>query len=335
MTATPNQLIDSPENTSDKGTLLDNVLASVRLTGAIFLRGEYTAPWAYESPPSSDLVGILGPRAERLILFHVIAEGECWIRSITGHHLELSEGDVVVLPYGDAHVMGGREVVAPVPIASLMPPPPWDEFSVIEYGGGGERTAVVCGYLHCEDPIFHPIVRALPPMFSVTPSGPAAAWVASSVQYALDASRGSMAHGTLARRLPELLFLEVLRLYVESVGADASGWLAALQDEVVGRALVELHADAAQKWTAYDLAARVACSRSTLNERFAKLLGRAPMQYLAEWRVQLAAGLLRETGLAVRAIAYRVGYESEEAFNRAFKRAMGAPPAQWRTNHRS
>jgi AraC-like DNA-binding protein len=196
---------------------------------------------------------------------------------------------------------------------------------VIRHGGGGGRTSVVCGYLHCDAPLFEPVVSALPPVFVVRPpSGPAAEWVSASIQYALDAK------ASLAVRLPELLFLEVLRLYVQSQPPHLSGWLAALHDPIVGPALTELHREPARDWTLDELARRSACSRSTLNERFSRLVGRAPMRYLAEWRLQLAAEMLQETTLGVAAVAYRVGYESEAAFNRAFKRGMGKPPAQWR-----
>jgi transcriptional regulator GlxA family with amidase domain len=155
--------------------------------------------------------------------------------------------------------------------------------------------------------------------------------VSASIRYALDASERSHPFPPgIAVRLPELLFSEVLRLYLAGDPPLRAGWLAALRDPVVGPALVELHAEPARKWTVEELARRTACSRSVLTERFGRLLGRAPMQYLGEWRLQLAAGLLRDTPLGATAVAYRVGYESEEAFNRAFKRAMGRPPAQWR-----
>jgi transcriptional regulator GlxA family with amidase domain len=154
--------------------------------------------------------------------------------------------------------------------------------------------------------------------------------VAASIQYALDASRGHPPRSRVTVRLPELLFTEVLRLYVEAAPPRLASWMAALHDPVVGPALVALHADPSRRWTAEELAWQAACSRSTLNERFARLLERAPMHYLSDWRLHLAAGLLRDTALAVAEVACRVGYESEEAFNRAFKRTMGKPPAQWR-----
>jgi AraC-like DNA-binding protein len=191
---------------------------------------------------------------------------------------------------------------------------------------------VVCGYLNCDTLIFAPVVNALPPVFTVRPpSGAAANWVNASIEYALDASDVASGNASLARRLPELLFLEVLRLYLQSGPPQLSGWLAALHDPIAGHALTELHSEPARAWTLDELARRSACSRSTLNERFSRFVGRAPMQYLTEWRLQLSADLLQGTTLGVAAVAHRMGYESEAAFNRAFKRAIGQPPAQWRT----
>lgn len=333
MTQTPKELTDPPDRPQQATPfdLVTDALATIRLVGAIFLRAEYTAPWAYESPPPLDLAHILRPQAQQLVLFHIVEEGQFWIRLSSGEQLWASQGEVVVIPAGQQHIMGSADSVRPIAIASLLPPPPWEQFPVIRYGGGGARTRVVCGYLHCDDPVFTPMIGALPSLFSVRPAGPAAAWVTASIQYAIDASMGrSPAPSSVAVRLPELLFSEVLRLYVESSSPLGVGWLAALRDPIVGPALAALHAEPSRRWTVEELARHVACSRSTLNERFARLLKRAPMQYLSEWRLQLARGLLRETTLSVAAVAYQVGYESEEAFNRAFKRAMGKPPAQWR-----
>jgi AraC-like DNA-binding protein len=313
--------------------VLHEVLSRIRLAGAIFLRAEYTAPWACESPTAGELQRLLQCNARRLVLFHIIAEGSCWIKLNGGQQLEASEGDVVVLPYADQHAMGVAEHTSPVPISSLLPALPWDELPVIRQGGGGGRTTMVCGYLHCDAPMFEPVVNALPRVFVVRPpSGPAADWIHASISYALDAPGTASAKAELTLRLPELLFREVLRLYVESEPPQLSGWLAALDDPIAGQALTELHSEPARAWTLDELAGRTACSRSTFSERFTRLVGRAPMQYLAELRLQLAAQLLRETTLGVAAVAYRVGYESEAAFSRAFKRAMGKPPALWRLN---
>jgi AraC-like DNA-binding protein len=315
-------------------TLIED-LSRIHLAGAIFLRAEYTAPWACESPRASELLHLLRCRARRLVLFHVIADGSCWIRLSSGAYLEASKGDVLVFPYADRHAMGAGERTLGVPIASLLPAPPWEEVPVIRQGGGGDRTSVVCGYLHWDAPFFEPVVNTLPPVFTVRPpAGPAADWVNATINYALDISALPSAEAGPALRLHELLFREVLRFYFQSAPPHLSGWLAALDDPIVGRALAALHSEPARAWTLDELAGRSACSRSTLNERFGCLVGRAPMQYLAEWRLQVAAQLLQETRLGASAVAHRVGYKSEAAFNRAFKRGMGKPPAQWRSCNR-
>lgn len=174
--------IDMPKRMTDRPAagehaaaldLMNDVLSRIHLAGAVFLRAEYTAPWACESPSANELIGLLRSQAKRLVLFHIIAEGSCWIRLSRGGYVEASQGDVLVLPYADQHAMGVAEHVPPVPISSLLPAPPWEELPVIRHGGGGGRTSVVCGYLQCDAPIFEPVVNALPPVFTVRPpSGP-------------------------------------------------------------------------------------------------------------------------------------------------------------------
>jgi AraC-like DNA-binding protein len=339
MAATPEDLTDCPatsaEETPASGTaeLLAGVLAQLHLSSSIFLRAEYRDPWAYESPASHDLCSVLQPGAERLILFHIVASGRCWVEVDGGSRLELEQGDIIVLPYADVHRMGGFQPATPVPIGSLLPPPPWMTLPVIRHGGNGDRTDVVCGYLHCDDLLFDPVLRALPPLFAVRPPpGPAAAWVSASMQYALQASQQGGTSG-LAARLPELLFAEVLRLHVATRPPSSTGWLSAIHDPVVGPALRALHADPMRRWTVRVLAHEVATSRTVLDNRFRSVLGRPPMRYLTQWRLQLAARLLGATRSSISEIAYQVGYESEASFTRAYKRYVGLPPARWRDSH--
>jgi AraC-like DNA-binding protein len=280
-----------------------------------------------------ELAGALPHRDGSLVMFHIIAEGRCWASIDGGPRRELSAGDVVVMPYGDANVWGSVEAADPVSITTLLPPPPWLTMPRIDYGGDGPTTRVVCGYLWGDAVLFDPVLRALPSMFVVRPpDGPAAAWVAASIEYALraDGTPGDTSSWT-HHRLPELLFTEVLRLYLEK-GADAelTGWLAALRDPLVGQALALMHADPAHDWTVPELANAVASSRTVLVDRFRELLGQPPIRYLTGWRMDLASGLLRATNLGVAEIAERVGYDSEAAFSRAFKRAFGQAPAHWR-----
>jgi AraC-like DNA-binding protein len=303
----------------------------LRLDGAIFLRAEYSEPWAYESFDGPTTADTLRPGSRQVTLFHVIASGRCWValtgRRDDGERHWASAGDVIVIPYGDQHVMGGAEPVEAVSIASFMKPPPWTEFPVLSHGAGGARTDVVCGYLHCDDPLFDPGLRALPPLFVVHPDEAAAQWVASSIAYAMQAQASSP---TLTTRLPALLLEEMLRIHLASAPAVDQGWFAALRDPVLAPALARLHAEPERKWTVAELAGTVAVSRSLLDGRFRQLLGRSPIRYLADWRMHVADELLATTDLSVFAVARRVGYDSEEAFSRAFKRARGEAPSTWR-----
>ena len=217
----------------DPYEVVPQVLDLVRLTGAIFFRSDFRSPWSYTSPPTRELVGALPPGRGSLVMFHIVAEGHCWVALRDGVRHEVAQGDVVVLPYGDAHAFGSSEPAEPVSIASLLPPSPWLEFPHIEYGGGGDVTLVVCGYLMGDAVLFDPVLRALPALFVVhPPPGPAATWVSASVEYALAASAAPARPATWThQRLPELLFTEVLRLYLEqSQDAQLTGWLAALRD---------------------------------------------------------------------------------------------------------
>lgn len=309
------------------------VLELVRLNGAIFFRSDFRSPWAYTSPPALELEGAVPASTGSLVMFHIVAEGACWVELADGMRHELSRGDVVVMPYGDANAWGSYEPAEPVSIASLLPPPPWGSLPHIVHGGDGPETKVVCGYLRGDAILFDPVLRALPSLFVVRPpAGPAAAWVNASVEYAMsDPGLALGDAGRSDRRLAESVFTEILRLYLEDrANARLTGWLAAMRDPVIGRALALLHADSARAWTVAELAGAVATSRTALTDGFVRLLGMPPIRYLTDWRLHLASGLLRSTDDGVGEIAFRVGYASEAAFSRAFKRAFGRSPAHWR-----
>jgi AraC-like DNA-binding protein len=312
---------------------LELALQRLRLEGAIFLRAEYTESWEYESL-GPEVAEVLHPGARRVILFHIVAAGRCWIACPPGERHWADAGDVIVLPYGNQHHMGGTEDAQPVSIASFLPPMPWAEFPVLRHGGGGSETKVVCGYLHCADPLFDPALGVFPPVFVARPpEGPAARWVEASVAYAIEASRSSGTPTPTATRLPELMLVEMLRLHLATAPATARGLVAALRDPALAPALALLHGEPERKWTVEELASRAAVSRSVLDERFRRFLGRSPIRYLAEWRMHVAADLLATTELGVAAVAHRVGYDAEEAFSRAFKRHHGRSPAFWREQH--
>jgi AraC-like DNA-binding protein len=327
MTAEPRDLAATP--------LLQQALEQLRLDGAIFFRTELTEPFAFESTPSA-LADLLHPGATRVILFHIVARGTCWVAGDDGERRWAETGDVIVLPYGDHHVIGGASPALCVLITELIDPLPWSDLPAIRHGGGGAPVDLVCGYLVSDDPLFDPALRVFPPAFVVRlPQGAASGWVHASVSYAATERVPSDASASLvSTRLPELVLIEVLRHHLASAPAADHGWIAALHDPVLAPALARLHGDPARRWTVADLAGEVAVSRSVLDERFRQVLGRSPIRYLTEWRMHLAEELLDTTDLGVVPIARRVGYDSEEAFSRAFKRAHGASPGRWRARDR-
>ena len=313
----------------------DAALERLRLAGAIFLRAEYREPWAYQSLPGPATAAMLRPGTDRVVLFHVVSSGTCWIRVEGQDKHWASAGDVIVLPYGDQHTMGGIGDSEVAPISQFLQPPPWSQMPLIRHGRDGAQTDIICGYLHSEDALFDPTLRVFPPAFVVRPQGTAGAvWVRANIDFALaQADASPLGPDAVSTRLPEMLLVEILRQHLASAPALDQGWLAALHDPVLAPALAALHAEPARKWTVTDLARVAAVSRSGLDERFRQVLGLSPIRYLTEWRMHLAEDLLASTDLGLAAISRRVGYDAEEAFSRAFKRAHGASPGQWRSRH--
>jgi AraC-like DNA-binding protein len=306
------------------------VLDGLQVRGAIFLHGRYTEGWTYRSAPGQDVAAMLAPGAGRVLLFHVVAQGRCWVAIDGGERCWADAGDVIVLPYGDTHEMGGTADADVVDIRMLMDPPPWTELPLIEHGGGGESTHVVCGYLECDDPLFDPALQVFPPVFVVRPTGAAAAWVRASVDFATGQTTRVEDRFAVPTTIPQVLLVEILRLHLASAPAAGRGFVHALSDPVVAPTMALIHEEPGRKWTVAELAGRQNVSASQLDEHFRAALGMPPIRYLTSWRMHLAQELLRSTDLGVATIARRVGYASEEAFSRAFKRKFDEPPSVWR-----
>jgi AraC-like DNA-binding protein len=325
-------MTETPAQTTDQ-VPLEQALNGLQLDGAIFFRSEFTEAWSFSSPAAvGEFVQVVEPRAERLIMFHIVAKGSCWVAGPDGERHWANEGDVIVLPYGDEYEMGGTASATSVPIFSLLAPPPWTTLPVLRHGGDGDRTDVVCGYLHSEDPLFDPRMRAFPSVFVVRLAEPAARWVRASIEYALATSSDATVSDAASTRLPELLLIEMLRLHLASAPSAEHGWITALHDPALAPALACLHARPDHPWTVSELAHEAAVSRSLLDQRFRDVLGLSPIRYLTEWRMHIAADLLASTDLTVAQVARRTGYDSQEAFSRAFKRRMGSAPSTWRDN---
>ena len=310
---------------------LSQTLRVVRLVGAIFLQGRFTAPWCYQSPPADAAAPYLEPTAERVVIFHLITEGECWVELGDQAPMRLTAGDAVLFPQGDAHRMGSQPGLAPATGARLhevLARRP----RVLAYGGGGTTTKLVCGYLACDARLARRLLAGLPPVLKVAVRGSnAGIWLEASLRYALAEARSPRpgGQGVLAK-LAEVLFIEVLRIHMNEQAEGRIGWLAGVSDRIVGAALRALHADPAKLWTLEDLARTAGTSRSVLAERFVQLVGQTPMQYLAQWRMLLASNLLARSNAPLARIAEEVGYQTDTAFSRAFRREYGMPPAAWR-----
>jgi AraC-like DNA-binding protein len=309
---------------------LNDALERIRLEGAIFMRCEFTERWALSDLGGPGFAAMMHPGAERLVLFHVVASGRCWVSAAGGERTWAGAGEVIVLPYGDEFLVGGVDPIEPTSVMTVVPPPPWHEMPTIRYGEGGSRTDVVCGCLYSEDPLFDPDLKAFPAAFVVRATdGPARSWFDASIAYALEQAPGG--GGVRRTKLPELLIIEVLRLYLSTAPGADRGWLAAVRDPVLAPAMKAVHGHPGRRWTLENLAGEAAVSRSSLDARFREVLGVSPIRYVNEWRMRVAQDLLATTEMTVAAIARRIEYESEEAFSRAFKQATGQSPSVWRT----
>lgn len=310
---------------------LSEILKVVRLGSAVFFNASFTAPWCFQAPRADAVVDTLHPGAEQLILYHFVSEGRCEIAVDGGEAIEVVAGDIIMFPHGDAHLMASHIGVTPGPrpdVPALLRHPP----RVLRMGGGGEVTRFICGYLECDPRLCRPILQALPQVLKVSLRDvEGGGWLESSIRYAVAeaASPRPGGRGVLAK-LSEVMMVETLRRYVSSLPPEQTGWLAGLRDRVVGKALAQLHQSPAHPWTVESLAREAGTSRSVLAERFAHYTGQTPMNYLTRWRMALAANLLRSSSMPVTQVAVQVGYETDAALSRAFRREYGMPPVAWR-----
>ena len=332
------------------GDTLSDLLRAVRLRGAVFYYVEGAAPWVAEAPPARQIIPAILPGVEHMIEFHGIVKGSCWGAIAGESPVRLDEGDVILFPQGDAHVMSS----APGLRASVVntgfffsPKPPQLPFSIhvsgegvttaLLDGGGHDRTTVVCGFLGCDARPFNPLLASLPRILRVPgAAGDRDSWVGQFLRTAVTESNRKRPGGeAVLERMSEMLFVEALRRHLETLPPEQTGWLGGLRDPAVGRALALIHEKPSEPWTLERLSEAAATSRSTLHERFVHFLGQPPAQYLTQWRMQLAAGMLRDTSAKVVRVALEVGYESEASFSRAFKRVVGRSPGAWRQASRA
>ncbi|MFL8991071.1 AraC family transcriptional regulator [Pseudomonas sp. QLc11A] len=310
---------------------LSDVLRVIRLSGGVFLEAEFTAPWCLSGRISADDCKPFLAAPRHIIASHFVAAGHMQLRVDEGATLEVRAGELILLPRNDVHTFGSDLGIAPMSAREVIQPPEVGGISRIKCGGGGEATQLLCGFLGSETP-FSPLLSSLPSLLKLdvraTASG---AWIESSFRFAVsEIAAGRVGSATVIAKLSELLFVEAVSQYVANLPPERRGWLAGLRDPHIGRALALLHARPTEGWTAEALALEVGMSRSVFAERFTALVGQPPMQYLTLWRMHVAAQHLREGRGNVAQIGFAVGYESEAAFSRAFKRQFGTSPGTWR-----
>jgi AraC-like DNA-binding protein len=311
--------------------LLSEVLRVVRLEGALFFNGEFSAPWCLDSSRANATASYLAPNTgQHIILFHYLTEGRAYARLADGQGVELTAGDIVVVPHGDAHVLGNGHNAKPMDSRQLLAN--LQGLKLASFGGGGEVSKFVCGYMGCDPRLSELFLAGLPKIFKVhVADGPSGQWLEHSIRFSVDdLNKSNAGSGLVLSKLSELLFIETLRLYINTLPLEQVGWLAGARDPVVGQALALVHKEPGHSWTLENLAKRVGLSRTRLADRFHHFLGESPMAYLTKWRLRLGAEILESTAQSVSEVAAAVGYASEAAFNRAFKREFDSPPGQYR-----
>jgi AraC-like DNA-binding protein len=316
---------------------LSEVLRDVRLTGAIFLRAELSAPWGFRAPAAGSSSPLLALGTEHLVLFHLLTEGTATVRVDGCEPLRLAPGEIVVLPRGDAHILENGAGAKLVDSSTLLPEILKGSVLSERGGGGGAVTRFICGYVGCDARAERLFLAGLPKVFKVVVRGDVSGeWIESAIGHLVAESESKQpGRRALLAKLAEALFIETLRRYMAQLPRRATGWLAAARDRAVGAALAVMHREPTRAWTVAELAKRAGVSRTVFASRFTKVLDQTPLAYLAHWRLWLAATRLQSNDDTILEIALGVGYESEAAFNRAFKREFGLPPARYRKRERA
>jgi AraC-like DNA-binding protein len=316
---------------------LSEVLRVIRLDSAIFFNAEFSEPWCLASPESRVLAPALSPGAGHVIIYHLLCEGRAYAELLDGERLPLVAGDLITFPHGHGHRLGGGASAPTIDSGSALHDVQTRGLGLFESGGGGARSHFICGFLACDPQIGRAFLGGLPPVVKINIREDASGqWLENSLRFSVTEAAGRLAGSdAMLAKLSEALFAETLRRYVRGLPEGQTGWLAGARDPELGRALTLLHHRATHPWTAGELAREAGLSRTVLSERFRHFLGESPMAYLTRWRLVLGAHALSSTGHSVSQIAQEVGYESEAAFNRAFKREYGLPPARYRREKRA
>ena len=311
---------------------LSEILRVIKLDSAIYFNAEFCEPWCLASPEARRLAPILARGSGHVIIYHLLCEGQAYVELEDGERVALEAGDLVSFPHGHGHRLGSGPPVAPIDAGAALPGVLERGLELLHLGGGGAASRFICGFLACDPLLSQAFLGGLPPLIKVNiRTDPSGQWLENSLRFSVtQAANREAGAGAMLARLAEAVFAETVRRYVRDLPSDQTGWLAGARDIEVGKALTLLHHRPAHPWTVAELARETGLSRTVLSERFRHFLGESPIAYLTRWRLLLAARALTDTSHGVAQIASEVGYESEAALNRAFKRHYGLPPATYR-----
>jgi AraC-like DNA-binding protein len=311
---------------------LSEILRVINLDSAIYFNAELSEPWCFASPAAHTLAPVFVHGAQHVIIFHFLAEGRAFTQVQGGERVPLAAGDIVTFPHGHSHWLGSGHDVTPIDVGATLPAVLERGLDLLRLGGGGARSRFICGFLACDPHLSQMFLGGLPSLIKVNiRHDPSGQWLENSLQFSVtEAAQREAGASAMLAKLSEVVFAETLRRYLRGLPQDETGWLAAARDAEVGRALTLLHQRHAHPWTVGELAREVGLSRTVMSERFRHFLGEPPIAYLTRWRLRLGARALTTTSHSVAQIASDTGYESEAAFNRAFKREHGVPPARYR-----
>jgi AraC-like DNA-binding protein len=326
----PDDLSENPQTAGGvtRDDVLSVLLSTVRLSGALQFCLMPGGTWETDATPR---MAQMSGQSSGTMPFHILVEGECWLK-IDGMDRSLEAGDVVVFPFGTGHALGvgsGGRLIAPT---QDLPPKPWRQVPVLRYGEERCGARLLCGYLQCAALNFAPLRQALPKLIHIRTRGANDGdWLRATIRQMADEVDRPRAGGvSMLPRLTEIILIEILRHQIITAEPRAVGWLAALADLSLSRCLSLIHDEPGRDWSLEELSAASGMSRSVLAERFQTMLGTSPIKYVRDWHLYLASVALETTGQTIATIAFDAGYATESAFNRAFSRAFGSPPATWR-----
>ena len=296
---------------------MGEALHSLRMSGTLYCRSELSAPWAIALPVEKDCLS-----------FHVVTSGGCWLQVEGADPLLLRPGDLALVPHSDGHCIASEPNVLALRLEELQFEKVSERYYILRYGGGGASTRLVCGEVRFNHPAARRLLELLPRVIHVeTSSSPQMDWMQSTLRLmAAEATELRPGGETVITRLTDILVIQAIRSWIQEDPTAQTGWLGALQDKQMGRAIMLIHRNPEHPWTVASLASEVAMSRSAFAARFTELVGEPAMHYVGGWRMHLALTWLKEDRVTLAELASRLGYESEAAFSRAFKRFIGVSP---------